>query len=292
MPIPVYFVIFLLYDETVSRGYCNERTGRKMVKLIAADMDGTLLNSKNRLSDGLFGLIDRLWQKKVAFCVASGRQYENVRSFFGPVADKIYFICENGTMVKYREESLYLDAIDPQGVSRMLDALSGIPTVCPVLCSADGAYIGQEHRAFLKEVELYYVRYQLTGDLQKLVRRQPVCKIAVFDEQSAQQNAYPALRPFEEEFHVVLSAPRWVDVMNNGVSKGAAIRMLQKRLGVTEMETMAFGDYLNDLELMRACHYSYAMENAHEELKQICNFRAKSNDQDGVADAIRSYFHL
>ena len=61
---------------------------------------------------------------------------------------------------------------------------------------------------------------------------------------------------------------------------------------MTYDETMAFGDYLNDYEMMQSCKYSYAMANAHPKLKEISNYQAKSNDEDGVMEVIKEYFEI
>ena len=69
-------------------------------------------------------------------------------------------------------------------------------------------------------------------------------------------------------------------------------KIIQENYNISFDETMAVGDYLNDFEMMQNCKYSYAMENAHPKLKEICNYRAKSNDEDGVVDAIKKHFEL
>ena len=90
-----------------------------------------------------------------------------------------------------------------------------------------------------------------------------------------------------ETFKVSLSGHEWVDIMNLTVNKGEAIRLIQKKYDISYEETMAFGDYLNDYEMMKSCYYSYAMKNAHEDLKEICRFEAPSNDENGVIKTIK-----
>ena len=70
------------------------------------------------------------------------------------------------------------------------------------------------------------------------------------------------------------------------------MRELQKQLGISPDECMAFGDYLNDLELMQAVTHSYAMANAHPDLKAVCRYTAPSNDEDGVVRTIRQVLGL
>ncbi len=84
----------------------------------------------------------------------------------------------------------------------------------------------------------------------------------------------------------------WVDVMKPGVTKGGAMRGVQKKLGITPEECMAFGDYLNDCELLQSVGESYAMENAHPRLKEMARHIAPSNDEDGVMRVIRREFGL
>jgi len=64
------------------------------------------------------------------------------------------------------------------------------------------------------------------------------------------------------------------------------MEVLQEKFGVSFEQTMAFGDYLNDLELLQKAHYSYAMANAHPEVKKVARFIAKSNDENGVVEVL------
>ena len=74
----------------------------KNIKLIATDLDGTLLlNGAQKCNDELFPLIEQLTDKGVLFCAASGRQYSSLKNLFKPVQDKILYLCENGTQVFY-----------------------------------------------------------------------------------------------------------------------------------------------------------------------------------------------
>ena len=86
---------------------------------------------------------------------------------------------------------------------------------------------------------------------------------------------------------VILSGANWVDVMKPGVNKGAALDALYARLHITKDEAMAFGDYLNDYELLKNVTHSYAMANAHPQLKAIAAHIAPSNDEDGVMRVIK-----
>ena len=86
--------------------------GKSMIKLIASDLDGTLLqNGSQVLPDGICDQIRRLKEKGILFAAASGRQYANLRRLFAPVQDDIAYICENGCLVFYQGKLLYLSLI-------------------------------------------------------------------------------------------------------------------------------------------------------------------------------------
>lgn len=100
------------------------------------------------------------------------------------------------------------------------------------------------------------------------------------------------MKPFEDKLQVLLSGPEWVDLINHNVSKGATLELLCQKYGIKKEERLSFGDYLNDIEMMKVCKYSFAMKNAHPKLKETAAYIADSNDQDGVAKAIEKHFEV
>ena len=86
---------------------------------------------------------------------------------------------------------------------------------------------------------------------------------------------------------VALSSAYWVDVMNADINKGIAIKQVQKKLKIKPEECAAFGDYLNDSEMMEAVYYSFAMANAHPKIKELARFSTASNEEHGVLRAIK-----
>jgi len=77
--------------------------------------------------------------------------------------------------------------------------------------------------------------------------------------------------------------------MNQNINKGIALEKLQKSLNILPEETMAFGDYMNDIEMLSKASYSYAMENAHPFVKEMASFEAASNDSFGVLEIVKDY---
>lgn len=261
-----------------------------MVKLISADMDGTLLDSNKKLSPELFPLIEALTEQGVRFAAASGRQYYNLERIFEPVKDKMIFIAENGSVVFENDVNSFANVIDRAAVREIVRAVRKIPGASPVICGLKGAYAESDEPELLENIKMYYHRYEIMEDI--LTTEDDICKIAVYDYENAEINSHvPLLKAFGEQMEIAVSGEHWVDLSNPGCNKGTAINEIQEKYGISYEETMLFGDYLNDYEMMKTGKYSYAMENAHPQLKEICNYMAKSNDENGVVEAIRAYFN-
>ncbi|MFP5417195.1 MAG: Cof-type HAD-IIB family hydrolase [Actinomycetes bacterium] len=267
---------------------------RPDIRLIAADMDGTLLDDDKELHDHFWPLVDTLFQRGILFCPASGRQYHTLYRHFGDVADELVYLAENGAYVVRGREEISSDTLPDDLVDRLVRRLREVATgidLGVVVCGKKAAYIERTDPAFRAEVDQYYASLAVVDDL---LRRPDdgVLKVAVYDFGSAEQGVAPALAPFADEARVVVSGEHWVDVMNPGTNKGAGIRSIQRALGITPAQTMVFGDFLNDLEMMDAAEYSFAMDNAHPLLRERARHVAPPNTENGVVRTISSVLGL
>lgn len=265
-----------------------------MIKLIACDMDGTLLDSQKRLPDGLLPALEALRRQGTLFAVASGRQYAALRRDLEALVPHILFICENGALVMERDRQLHIDPIDAGELPGILRAGRAIERAYPVVCRAGEGLIEETAApAFREETRRYYPSQRVVRDLMACADSEDVCKVAFYDEGDAQTNELPILQDhLGGRLSVILSGEHWVDVMRPGVHKGAAMRALQRQLGIRPEECMAFGDYLNDCELLESVGESYAMANAHPALKAMAKHTAPSNDENGVLRVLRERFKL
>ena len=265
-----------------------------MIRLIASDMDGTLLDSAKRLPQGLLPVLRTLRERGTMFAVASGRQYAALLRDMQAVADDILFICENGALVMERGKRLHIDPMPVHTLAGAIRAARALDGVWPVLCRAEVALVerGGSQR-FMASTRPYYPSLQVVDDLLDYCGSEDVCKVAFYDEGDAQTHELPALQEkLSGELSVILSGANWVDVMRRGVHKGAAMRALQEKLRIAPEECMAFGDYLNDCERLDCVGESYAMANAHPRLKEVARYIAPCNDEDGVMRVIRERFSL
>lgn len=256
-----------------------------MIKLIATDMDGTLLNSKNEIQDGFYDVFNEIREKQIIFAAASGRQYYNLLERFKDMKDNMMFIAENGTFVVYKGKELVVNSLDINLARELIKIGRTIENAFVILCGKNSAYIENRDERLIEQTEKYYARYEIVSDLTKVEDK--ILKVTICDFSGSEENSNKYFDDYRDKAQVCVSGKIWLDITANGVNKGVAIKEVQERLGIDYKETMVFGDYLNDLEMMSSAYYSYAMENAHDDLKKVARFTAKSNDESGVVHAIR-----
>lgn len=264
------------------------------IRLIACDMDGTLLDDDDAIHGDFWPLIDALHDRGIVFCPASGRQYYNLLERFEPIADEVVFIAENGTYVVREGKELSSDCLDPPVARELVEVARDLSArgadVGVVLCGKASAYIERTDAAFLAEVDKYYRRLEVVEDLTTV--DDDILKVAIYDFVSSEEVSAPAFAPFLATHQVVVSGEHWLDVMDRHANKGSGIRHIQESLGITRDQTMVFGDFLNDLEMMDEATYSFAMANAHPELAARARFRAPGNADNGVVRTIKSVLGL
>lgn len=264
------------------------------IRLVVTDMDGTLLDDAGNPPRRLRRTVARLRERGVLFSPASGRQYATLARLFEGFDDGMVFIAENGTQVVRDGVELASDPLDPAVAARLVRTVRRLADegtdVGVVVCGKRHAYTERTDAAFLTKVEQYYVAHRNVADATAV--DDEINKIAIFGFAPAARTVAPALSEFTSTHQVVVSSEHWVDVMNRTAHKGAALRRVQRELGITPAQTLVFGDYLNDLEMLDAAEWSFAMANAHPEVLARARHVAPSNNEDGVLRTIERLLAL
>ncbi|WP_418275323.1 Cof-type HAD-IIB family hydrolase [Isoptericola jiangsuensis] len=262
------------------------------VRLVVTDMDGTLLTPDNTVPEGLWPLLTTMHDAGIAFVPASGRQHATIASSFPagrtPGHDDLVIIAENGALVTRGEQVVSSDTLEPRVLVDAVQAVRGLADATSggaVVAGARSAYVERSDAAFVEHVSTYYHRLEIVDDLTAV--DDDVLKVAVYDDGHAEETTLPALVHLRATHQVVVSSGHWIDVMTPGVNKGVALRRLQADLGITPDETVAFGDYLNDVEMLQAAHWSYAMAGAHPQAAAHARFTAPSNAEHGVVQVLQ-----
>ncbi|MCB7304403.1 Cof-type HAD-IIB family hydrolase [Bariatricus massiliensis] len=241
-----------------------------MIKLIASDLDGTLVrNYEQTISTETFDLIRQLKDRGIMFVPASGRQYANMRRLFAPLGYEVPYISENGSLCIYNDEILSTGQIPPDTIRHILDALmeyrSKFHTGHCILSVKDTYYTDSNDAKFMDYM------HNTMGNIVKQIPdlyavNEPLLKAAICDF-----NGTKDLLPFftdklKGEIRVATSASHWIDFIAPNANKGTALKALMERFGIRKEECVCFGDQQNDVEMLKLAGTSYAMDTAVPEV--------------------------
>ena len=285
------------------------------IRLVAVDMDGTLLDDEKNFPPGLDELLDHLEQRGVVFVPASGRQVWTLIDMF-PERPGLTFIGENGAIVMRDGREISSAPLDLATVRESVRLVRQYALPRPgataaredagegslrenfdgglVVCGKNCAYVERTDEAFLAAVAPYYTRTQCVDDLVKVIDDieqgridEVIIKLAVYSAGDVTALADQTLGRFARSHQFAISAANWADLQDRGVDKGRALRALQDYLGVTPGQTAVFGDAGNDLSMIAQAEFSFAMENASADVRAAARFLAPSNNEAGVVKVLQ-----
>lgn len=265
-----------------------------MIRLVATDVDGTLVKESSReVGDEIIEAIRRLTDQGIYFAIASGRQYGSIRKMFERADRDILFIAENGahvvkggkTFSKTVMERTYVEGI-------MADLRALYDRGCHVVASTDrGCFLESRDEHFIRLIaDSYRNDVNLTEDV--LGEDVDFVKLAVYHKDDIRDIGQSLLIPkWKDKVKTCLAGSEWVDFMDFSVDKGNALKLLQQSLGISPRETMVFGDNENDLGLLQAAAHSYAVESAPDRVKMAAAHICPSYEEQGVYRILKTLYN-
>ena len=239
-----------------------------MIKLIACDIDGTVLEPEERfLPEELFTEIERLLKEDIVFCFSSGRQYANLRTLARHLADRFYYICDNGAIVYPPSETsdiISITAMDREDALEIAATVIRTPGLELEVSGSNTGYIYGKTDAFYN-VMSYYEGMNLIPLHAPQEIQEEILKISVFSENS--QAIYPAFQDkWGQKYHVAIAGSHWLDITR--ADKGTGIRSLCDYLGINQGDVLAFGDNYNDMPILDKVGFPFIKDTAPEDLLQ------------------------
>lgn len=257
-----------------------------MIKLIATDMDGTFLDSSKKFSPEFIDVFYKLKEKEIKFVIASGNQYYRLYQKFLPLSEQMYFIAENGSYIAEGSTELYCNIIKKEDVEIIQSIINNTPRIFMIMCGRKGAYVLKDYFEYRNEVKKYYCAYSFVDSFDEV--DDDIMKIAIYDpKQNIKEFLDSIQSQLPQGLKIVTSGNEWMDIQNQEINKGVAIQFLQMIYEIKPEECAAFGDQMNDYELLQHVQYSYAMANAVDPIKDIAYEVVLSNDEQGVIQKIK-----
>jgi Cof subfamily protein (haloacid dehalogenase superfamily) len=257
-----------------------------MIKLIAVDLDGTLLTDKGEMHQRFKNIIPDLNDSNIIFAAASGRLYGTLKRNFQHIKSKILFICHNGALIEFNDESepIFESIMNPNIVLEVLYFLQELGVEI-YLCSKEHAFLHNPSKEISRKFVDCDVKVKEVDALSRV--SESIYRIGVFQPDGIRPEVIEKVKNrFGNILGCHLGGEIWLDIINKDIDKGTAIKLIQKKFNISAEETMVFGDYCNDLPMFSTARYSYAMANAPGYIKNAANFEAPSNNDHGVMHII------
>lgn len=261
-------------------------------RIVALDMDGTLVTPDGTIPDEFWPVLEQAQDKGMVIAPCSGRQLATLQQMFDGRGLKT-FIAENGSVVWHEGEIVSTTPMNVDTVTAILEAVeNSSKAIHPVVCTPEFAVVAKAMPEWVvEEADNYYVAQRTAASLIDATRDidAPITKVALFVETSAEDVGLPLVKEAAPDVNPAVSGQHWLDIMDDSANKGAALTALAQSLGVDMADTAAIGDYLNDLAMLEAAGTAVAMDNGHADLKNIADIVAESNADHGAVNMIRQW---
>jgi Cof subfamily protein (haloacid dehalogenase superfamily) len=260
------------------------------IRLVAVDLDGTLLDDAKRVSERTVDALKCLTGTGVRVVIASARPPRSVRHVYHELGLDTWQINYNGALLwdEPNRSAVYHQPMEPAAVLQLIDlARAAHPQVlvsCEILdrwCTDrfDDTYTTETGRLFRPDVVAPVAEFCTV----------PVTKLMLLAAPAALDALEPLLRAAPQGVSIIRSDPDLIQIMNASASKGAALRRVCDHYGVPTEQTMAIGDAVNDVPMLEAAGVAIAMDNAHPAVKAVADWVAPSNNDHGVHAALARY---
>lgn len=261
-----------------------------MIKLVALDMDDTLLNTNHEISPRTAEVIRQATMQGVTVTIATGRMYSSARPFAEGLGLDVPLITYNGAMIKavLSGETLLHCPVE-SAVARQVLAFFRERGWYIQSYVNDVLYVEQINDKARYYEKLAKIPATAVGD-DLYTKLDCPTKLLALAEPTEIIEMRDVLKPlFGDRLYIAISKPNFLEMVNPAVNKGMALSFLAKQLGIGHEQVMAVGDSFNDLDMIEYAGWGVAMGNAPDEVKRRAQAVVASNAQDGVAEAFEKY---
>jgi Cof subfamily protein (haloacid dehalogenase superfamily) len=263
-----------------------------MYKLIASDIDGTLLNSKNMLTPKTVEAIKSLKSKGVYFVLCTGRPVQGVYDIYDQLELDSPVITYNGAVVLLSKTGpvIFEKSLTPYDTGFIIKKGEALGTNMAIWCDS---------RLYTNRFDERSSEYSLISGIdpviynhESIIFQKGATKVVFHDTVEKIKNFEKELKPLLSENALChTSRPYFLEFVNSGVSKSLAMEKLGEHLGIMRDEMIAIGDGFNDLSMIEYAGLGIAMGNAEDEVREKAGFVTHSCDEDGIAYAINKFIH-
>ena len=276
-----------------------ESEKKKMdIRVIATDMDGTLLDPKGQLDlPRLEKILDKLDQRGIRFVIATGNEVHRMRQLLGHLAERVVLVVANGARIFENNELIQAQTWDDAMVDRALAHFKGREYQDQFVVTAMNGGFVKEGTVFTEldkfmtpeMIEKLYQRMNFVDEFNSSLFGGVLKMSMVVGEERLDSVLQEVNDLFDGRVRAVSSGYGCIDILQDGIHKAWGLVELLKRWNLKPEQIMAFGDSENDIEMLELAGISYAMENAEEAVKRVATKVAPANSQAGVYKVLENW---
>lgn len=276
-----------------------ESEKKKMdIRVIATDMDGTLLDPKGQLDlPRLEKILDKLDQCDIRFVIATGNEVHRMRQLLGHLAERVVLVVANGARIFENNELIQAQTWDDAMVDRALAHFKGRECQDQFVVTAMNGGFVKEGTVFTEldkfmtpeMIEQLYQRMNFVDEFDPNLFGGVLKMSMVVGEERLDSVLQEINDLFDGHVRAVSSGYGCIDILQDGIHKAWGLVELLKRWNLKPEQIIAFGDSENDIEMLELAGISYAMENAEEAVKRVATKVAPANSQAGVYKVLENW---
>lgn len=265
-----------------------------MYKLVALDMDGTLLREDKTISDRTKKAISDAREMGTTVVLATGRPIEGVRKVLKELdmlTDKDYVLSYNGALVQKTSDKQVISkvALSGRDAFELYELSKELGVNIHIFSETLGLVTPKMSKYTEVEAEINDIEVKII-DMNTIKEDDVIIKVMMIDEPEILGPAFDKLpKEIFEKYTVVRSTPYFLEFLNKEANKGVGVELLAKHLGINQDEIITMGDAGNDKHMIEYAGLGVAMGNAFDEIKEIANYITDTNENDGVAKTIEKF---
>ena len=267
-------------------------------RLVALDLDGTLLDSSLQIRRQTIDALQRIRQQGVQVMIVTGRHHTAAHAYWHQLELELPAICCNGTYIYdyHKRRPLAGNPLTRQEAGDLLAIFREHPVHAMVYvadamtCEIDSPHLDGLRRWSASLPEAVRPRLELIDSFDRLINEtETIWKFLAACEDSSALEAFEQAVGARREFACVRSAGNRVDIARGGNSKGQRLAEYIAQLGILPEEVIAFGDQNNDKEMLELAGLGVAMGNSRKEIRDCADWITGTNDSDGIADVLHRF---
>ena len=257
-------------------------------KLVVVDLDGTLLDDNQIISEKNNKIISQLKEKGISFVLASGRPYQSLEEYAGILKLKTPVISTNGALIKNiaNSEIVFESLLSFKDAEKIFDY--GLKHKFSVIVYYADEFLATDQKTAIYQKDMEGIDVKFSNKLRN--NKRPLKIVFKAEAEKVKNKLAEVNNIFASNFCITQSDEHYIEFMNRGISKGRGIDYLMEKYDLKKEEIIAIGNNFNDISMLDNSGLAVAMGNSPEEVKKHADLITKSNQEDGVAVILEEIF--